>query len=143
MKLSQYTHFDVRSNILAPAELTRRIGVEPNMAVAKHSQSRGAVLRPKFHMWGVECRDPKLSVGQQIDQLVERLATARDAIRELTIDLNETFARLSVARYFGDEDGIGDSNGFGWYLSPEVLGFLAYVRADLDVDEYDLLDEEE
>lgn len=30
---------------------------------------------------------------------------------------------------------------FGWYLDDEVIDFLSYVRAHLNVDEYDMLDD--
>ena len=155
MKLKQYTHFTVRSQTLTPDELTQLIGVEPDKTTLRGSRVAETPERkpvPRAHMWDVECREYKLRVDDQIDAVLKRLTPAREAIRKLVIEHDDASARLSVARFFGDDEGEEEiSYGsddprqavrlFGWYLDREVLDFLSYVRADLDVDEYDLQDD--
>jgi Domain of unknown function (DUF4279) len=157
LKLKQYTHFAVRSQSLTPDELTELLGVQPDMTEARGSrvlQSVPGKPVPRAHMWDVECRDYKMSVDDQIGSVLKRLAPAREAIRKLVMEQDDANTVLSVARWFGDDDGVEqvtywsddpreDVLPFGWYLRREVLIFLAYVGAGLSVDEYDMLDDEE
>jgi hypothetical protein len=124
MKLRQYVEFGVRSETLSPEQLTERIGVEPDKVVVMGSRRQLPRPVPRSHRWIVRCDSAQLSVG----------------------------------RWFGDDDGeeeVGVVKGadgstlregvwlYGWHLDREVLEFLVDIGADLDVDEYDMLQVEE
>jgi hypothetical protein len=54
---------------------------------------------------------------------------------------------LHVVRYFNDPDqdpGTAKApNLFGWHLNRNVLDFLIATNAELDVDEYDMAQDED
>lgn len=155
LKLRQYSHFTVRSQTLTPDALTELLGVEPDITKVRgsgHPEPPDRKPVPRAHMWTVECRDGKLSVDDQIKAILERLVPAREAIRKLVVENDDANATLTIARFFGDEEGEEqvtywrddprtDVLPFGWYLDREVIDFLSYVRAHLNVDEYDMLDD--
>jgi hypothetical protein len=155
MKLKQYTHFTVSSQTLTPDELTQLLGVEPDTTRVRGSRVPETPDRkpvPRAHMWDVACREYKLSVDDQIGSVLKRLAPAREAIRKLVTEHGDANVTLSVARWFGGEEGEEqasyssddpreDVRLFGWYLDDEVIDFLSYVGAHLNVDEYDMQDD--
>jgi hypothetical protein len=154
LKLKQYSNFTVWSQTLTPDELTKLLGVEPDETRVRGSrwpEASGRKPVPRSHMWTVACRDGKLNVTDQIESVVRRLAPAREAIRAL-VEQEDATAMLTVARFFGDDEGEEqvtywsddprvDVLPFGWYLDSSVIDFLSYVRAALNVGEYDMLDD--
>jgi hypothetical protein len=154
MKLKQYTHFTVRSQTLTPDEMTQLFGVQPDATQLRGSRVQSVPGKPvpRAHMWDVECREYKMSVDDQIASVLKRLGPARDAIRKFVTEHDGANATLSVGRWFGGDEGEEqisywsddprqDVVLFGWYLNDEVIDFLSYVRAHLNVDEYDMQDD--
>jgi hypothetical protein len=159
MKLRQYVYFRVWSDTLDPETLTARIGIEPDeigVRGSRHSNAPKPV--PRSHSWEVRCDERGVTLGAQVEQVMARLAPAREAIRDLVAGEDDAHAQLKVVRWFGDEDGdeevgpIVDNTGsvvreglwlFGWHLDMAVLGFLVYVGAEVDVDEYDMLQDDD
>ncbi len=89
--------------------------------------------------------------------MMARITPVRATLRGLVAG-GDASAQLSVVRWFGDDDGeeeVGVVKGadgstlregvwlYGWHLDREVLEFLVDIGADLDVDEYDMLQVEE
>lgn len=131
MSLRQYVYFALISDSITAAEITAFVGVEPDET--RVSRQTG------HHRWKVVCREPALTVDQQIDRVVERLAPYAGRIAELGESVS---AVLQVVRYFNDDEehAASGANIFGWHLERDVLDFLAATGAELDVDEYDMTD---
>lgn len=157
MKLRQYVKFGVLSDTLDPGQLTSRIGVQPDEVRVKGSRHELPKPVPRSHWWIVRCDTRKVDVGAQVADVMARVTPARAALRELLAG-GDAEAQLSVVRWFGDDDGdeevgfVGGPDGsilregvslYGWHLDHDVLEFLADIGADLDVDEYDMLQVEE
>ncbi|WP_155371695.1 DUF4279 domain-containing protein [Catellatospora vulcania] len=153
MRLSQHVYFALKSEEVTAAEMTARLGIEPDRVSVRGSRLAHAVV-PRCHIWEVACREPDLTVDEQIDRVLERLLPAADRIAELTAGPGPAEERpivgvLQVVRVFkpteeGDEEPATSAlqeppekrNLFGWHLDGRVLDFLRRTHAELDVDEY-------
>jgi hypothetical protein len=142
------------------AQMTAVIGIEPDSISVRAARIPEMDL-PRRHRWNVECREPGLTVDQQIARVVTRVNPRLQKISELINELEREDppggAVFEVVRYLNESDNkkevlrekvssdtlskSEDSSGYdellGWHLSQDVLKFLQILRADLDVDEYD------
>lgn len=152
--MRQYAYFALFSERMPAAQMTGLIGVEPDSFGVRGARWRGPRVVPVAHSWRVECRDAGLTVDEQVERVVARLLPYQERIARLAARLAcdpGGGARLSVVRYFNDDEGEeevlsppdaplrkfpGQHQLLGWNLSARVLGFLVAVGADLDVDEY-------
>src|SRR5690349_18046286 len=135
MRVEQYSYFALKSLSVTAAEMTRRLGVEPDEVTVRGSRSIERDV-PRVHAWKIVRRSVE-AVDEQVQHLVDRLLSVRDELVRLTAD-PEIDAVMQVVRYFND-DGQADSEKapVGWGLQPPTIAFLADVRAWVDVDEYD------
>ena len=164
MRVRQYVHFDLRSLSVTAAEMTARLGIEPDEARLRGSRRLEPTVVPWAHIWKVECRQPGFRVDEQLAVLLDRLEPHVDAIATLAAALrtadglepgSRDSAQLSVARWFDVGDGEEEDDGLvtlddgrvleraggqhqllGWWLDRRTLEFLDAVRAELNVDEY-------
>jgi hypothetical protein len=149
MKIEQYAYFGIYSDEMPPDEITARVGVEPDHVAVRGSRIQDPP-RPVSHMWHVECREPGLTVDEQIARVVARVGPKRAAIRALVESSSDTGAVLRIVRYFDSDQGeeeeltvVGDLHKLtgqhqllGWHLSSDVLDFVRDVHAEIDADEY-------
>lgn len=155
MLVYQYVYFALTSTRVAAAEITARLGIEPDEVVIRGSRQLEPV-RPARHRWKVACRKRHLTVDQQIGQIVDRLFVHAGQIGELVAELDQVddvpdAATLQVVRIFEHPDGeeedltspaedlqklAGQHQLLGWHLDARTLEFLRLTRAELDVDEY-------
>jgi hypothetical protein len=142
MRAEHYVYFALKSDCVPAAEITARLGIEPDMVTVKGSR-RVDPPRPACHIWAVECRTSGLTVDEQIDHVLQRLLPAADLIGELAQDLDRIdqcpgSVVLQVVRYYEDDDPAApdERDLLGWHLDIRVIDFLARTRAALDVDEY-------
>ena len=104
----------------------------------------------RCHAWKIVRRSAE-SVDEQIQHIVDRLAQVHPRVVALVAE-GDVSPVLQVVRYFHHEQGVQASSEvasaerqprpLGWNLSLPVLEFLTSVRAMLDVDEYNLSDED-
>ncbi|GAA5103322.1 hypothetical protein GCM10023319_71050 [Nocardia iowensis] len=147
MKTRQYCYYALTSDTLSAAEITVRLGMEPDRVLVMGSRSPEHVI-PRCHAWEIVRRSDE-SVDAQIHGLVERLDPIRSKLVSLCAQ-DVVSSVLRVVRYFHDPDGIEAAPGgtsweqaqqwprpLGWHLSMPVLEFLSSTRTELDVDEYD------
>ncbi|WP_433685791.1 DUF4279 domain-containing protein [Nocardia sp. CA-119907] len=143
----------MRSTSLSAAEMTARLGLEPDRVLVMGSRSPERVL-PRFHAWQILRRSDE-SVDDQIQYLVDRLETVRAVLVSLCSD-DEVSPVMQVVRHFGDPDGVEAApdgiawdqaqqrpRPLGWHLPLSVLDFLVSTRTELDVDEYDSTDDDD
>lgn len=153
MSVDQYVYFALSSHVTSAAEMTAVLGLEPDETAVRGSRIPEPKAIPVLHRWKIVCRDPGLSVDEQIACVLERLPPHVDAIAALArlLDVEDPqgpSAVLEVVRYFNDEPvrqdhSLGDAPAeapklLGWHLGRDVLDFLHRTGAVLDVDEYDL-----
>lgn len=151
MRLHQYVYFALKSEEVSAAEITVRLGVEPDEVVVRGSSQTDPFVRPVCHIWKIVCREPNMTVDEQIDQVLGRLLPAADRIGELAAEPGRADERpissvFQVVRHFGDEgedsttpveqESPEQRNLFGWHIDARVLDFLRRTHAELDVDEY-------
>ena len=154
VRIRQYAYFALFSEHMSAAEMTGLIGVEPDSFGVLGARRHIPRAVPVAHSWRAQCRDAGLTVDEQVERVVARLLPYQTRIARLAAQLaHESVggARLSVVRYFNDDEGEdellsepdaplqklpGQHQLLGWHLSARVLGFLVTVGADLDVDEY-------
>ncbi|KJS61981.1 DUF4279 domain-containing protein [Streptomyces rubellomurinus] len=154
MFISQYAYFGLSSLNMSAAEMTAVLGIEPDEIAVRGSRFTEPKVVPVLHRWKIVCREPGLSVDEQVARVVARLEPYVDAIAALTRKLDAedcqggSSAVLEVVRMFNDEDGqdrlasappelIEGPGLLGWHLGRDVLAFLHATGAALDVDEYD------
>ena len=155
MIVSQYVYFALSSERVSAAEITARLGIEPDEIAVRGSRV-ASPPRPGSHRWKVACRKPGLTVDEQIDRIVDRLFDHAERIGELATELDAIDGEpgasvLQVVRVFehpdGEEEDLtgpvegleklpGQHQLLGWHIDARVLEFLRLTRAELDVDEY-------
>ncbi|SDT82100.1 protein of unknown function [Streptomyces sp. TLI_053] len=149
MPLRQYAYFALFSQHVSADEMTSQLGITPDEVSVRGSRFTEPKAIPASHRWKVVCREPGLSVDEQIARLLCRLRPHTARVAELVGQLANGGggAVLQVVRYFNDTDhdespshpdAPDTPNLFGWHLERDVLDFLAAVDAELDVDEYDM-----
>ncbi|MEU5529419.1 DUF4279 domain-containing protein [Micromonospora chersina] len=155
MLISQYAYFKLASAHVSAAEITARLGIEPD-EIRVRGDRLAQPPRPAAHMWQVVCRKPGLTVDEQIEQIVDRLYPHAERIGALAAELDRVdgepgASTLQVVRVFEHPDGeeedlTSPAEGFeklpgqhqllGWHLDGRTLEFLRLTGAELDVDEY-------
>ncbi|MER7457227.1 DUF4279 domain-containing protein [Micromonospora sp. NPDC126480] len=155
MIVSQYVYFALSSERVSAAEITARLGIEPDEIAVRGSRV-ASPARPACHRWKITCRKPGLTVDEQISRIVDRLFDHAERIGELAVELDAIDGErgasvLQVVRVFehpdGEEEDLtspvegleklpGQHQLLGWHVDARVLEFLRLTRAELDVDEY-------
>jgi hypothetical protein len=155
MLVSQYAYFALTSTRVSAAEITARLGIEPDEVVVRGGR-QAEPARPSTHRWRVACRKPGLTVDGQITQIIGRLFDHAERIGALAVELDRIdgcpgASVLQVVRVFehpdGEEEDLtsrveglqklpGQHQLLGWHLDARTLEFLRLTRAELDVDEY-------
>lgn len=150
MPLHQYAYFALFSRHVSASDMTSQLGITPDEVSVRGSRLTEPAVVPVHHSWRVVCRDPGLRVDEQITRVLDRLRPHTDRISDLAGRLAGTGggAVLHVVRYFNDTDdarsGADDApNLFGWHLGRKVLDFLSATGAELDVDEYDMAEDDD
>jgi hypothetical protein len=153
--MRQYVHFALTSRHISAAEITARLMVEPDEISVRGSRV-ATPATPACHAWTVVCRQPGLSVSEQLAQIVDRLRPYHDQI----VSLSETLAdqdpeyggaTLELVHYLDDGDSEGEAPSsaaarsqetadhdplLSWARDREVLEFLLATNLSIDLDVY-------
>ncbi|MCE7009590.1 DUF4279 domain-containing protein [Kibdelosporangium philippinense] len=149
MRTLQYCYFALKSTTMSAKDITNRLLMQPDEVMvmgSRHPEHRV----PRCHAWKIVRRSTE-SVDDQIQHLVDRLSPVHPRLVTLVTD-PDVSPVMEVVRYFHHEEGVqappdgslpmlGQPRPLGWSLSPLILQFLSSTRTTLDVDEYDLSDE--
>ncbi|MBL7499652.1 DUF4279 domain-containing protein [Frankia sp. CNm7] len=76
MRVRQYVYFALKSDGVSAAEMTARLGIEPDEVAIRGSRRAEPMIRPASHSWKVVCRQPYMTVDEQIDHVLDRLLPA-------------------------------------------------------------------
>ncbi|WP_169815490.1 DUF4279 domain-containing protein [Nocardia yamanashiensis] len=153
VKIRQYSYFELASPVVSAADLTIRLGVEPDQIEVKGSVGVRGRARG-LHSWRIS-DSVDGAVDEQIERLIARLAPGRAQLTSMASD-PEIESRLQVVRYFHDPDGVHYAPAgtpidgvrewprpLGWHLPVSVIEFLSSTATSLDVDEYDFSPDEQ
>jgi hypothetical protein len=161
MRIRQSAYFGIFSVTLTAADITGRLGVEPDVIAVLGSRDPQRSI-PRHHSWRVTSEQPGLTVADHLDIVVGKLEACAGAIGGVVEEIVSASpdavgvgAVLQVVRHFDDEEGEdeeisvleqpgggqlerlpGQHQLLGWRLSPGVIAFLGLTHAALDVDEY-------
>jgi len=155
VRIRQYAYFALRSRHVSAAEITARLGMEPD-EISVRASRHADPPRPACHAWKIVCREPGRTIDEQLGPIVDRLWPYLDQLVPLidelaTEDADYGGAVLRVVRYFDGEQGEeeelsapdaplrklpGQHQLLGWVLERKVLEFLLATNVCLDADEY-------
>lgn len=132
MGIEQYAYFSLSSLELSAAEIGDRIGLLPDEAVVRGRRQVEPPV-PVAHSWKITCRKPRMTVAQQVGNVLGRVEPFAERIRAL-VDSADVEAGLQIVRYFNNAAGQDDL--LGWHLDVDQLSLLSSMRAAIDADEY-------
>ncbi|MDG4791801.1 DUF4279 domain-containing protein [Micromonospora sp. WMMD1102] len=155
MRVHQYVYFALASRQVPAADITARLGIEPDEVKIRGSRRIQPPI-PASHTWRIVCRKPGLTVHEQINQILDRLHAHADRIGDLAAELDQIEGSpgssvLQVVRVLEHPDGEdedltspvegleklpGQHQLLGWHLDARALDFLRRTHAELDIDEY-------
>ena len=141
VSVKQYVYFALKSDVTSPDQVTARLGFQPDRVGVRGSRQASPPV-PATHTWAVECRKPRMTVDEQITEVLDRIRPIANGIRAL-VEPGEIEASLQVVRYFEIDEiepeapGEGRSESLlGWHLTIADLAFLVSIDADVHIDEH-------
>lgn len=153
MKISQRVYFDVSSETMPAADVTARLGVEPDRLQVRGSRRTQPPV-PALHSWSVHCHERGMALDAQISAVLARIEPVRERLLDLAASHKVSLC-LVIVRHLDDPDGEeerfdaaitsdgkllerlpGQHQLLGWSLTHEQLGFLASIRCSIWADEY-------
>ena len=148
MTLLQYAAFTIYSDV-GPDRISEALGVEPDQVSWRGSRSTDPVL-PVTNIWSVEAHGTT-QADELVAELLDRLEPLTDRLAVLAADGARRLG-ISLVRYFDTPSGTAealsrDTGGRftgaspeGFHLDLPLLTRMIAFGCDLDVDEYDSLD---
>ena len=149
MTLLQYAAFTIYSDVVAPDRISEALGVEPDQVSWRGSRSTDPIL-PVTNIWSVEAHGTA-HADELVAELLDRLEPLTDRLAVLAAD-GACSLGISLVRYFDTPGGSAealsrDTDGRftgaspeGFHLDLALLARMIALGCDLDVDEYDSLD---
>jgi uncharacterized protein DUF4279 len=122
------TRLRIFSDRLLPEEITARVGLEPDMAVAKGTYHGGKTIAAKRTEWQIESGlDRAEPLDRHVLLLLQKLAPLAEAIRSLSASsaCEVTFSCVVYA------DAVP-----ALYFEPQWIADIAKLGAALDIDLY-------
>lgn len=153
MRVRQHAYLLIRSDAVAPVEVTARLGLEPDRVKPRGSQAAGPPPRPRVHVWILGSGRPDdVPLEDHLDALLARLEPHVDRIGAL-VGAGHTTGALQIVRHFevGAEDdavldpgrgvdGLERLRGqhplLGFHLDHRLVRFADQARLTIDIDEY-------
>ncbi|MFI5933153.1 DUF4279 domain-containing protein [Actinoplanes sp. NPDC051494] len=141
VSVKQYVYFALKSDATTAEEITTRLGFKPDRVGVRGARQSSPPV-PATHTWAVECRKPRMTVDEQVTEVLDRIRPIANGIRTL-VEPGEIEAALHIVRYFevddlepeAAEDGPPESL-LGWHLTIADLAFLVSIDADVDISEH-------
>jgi hypothetical protein len=129
-------YFAVYSETVSAAEMTRRIGAEPDRSTVRGSRFVSPSVVPKTHAWDLLPRaDAESTLQEQLGDVLGRVRSYEARIAELC-DEGECGSVLRIVREF--RLMAEDADALGLALDAQDVAPLARVGAFVDISEYDL-----
>ncbi|MGH9126992.1 MAG: DUF4279 domain-containing protein [Acidimicrobiales bacterium] len=134
MRVEHSVYLIIKSEDIEPPEVTRLVGLAPDLAKAKHSRTiAGSVKVPRAHLWqidsGLDAYEP---IERHVEALTLRVAPYAQRIGAIVGARTKCF--LTIVRRYHTSPAPAPL-GFG--LDGGTVELLATMRAEVDIDEYD------
>ncbi len=150
MKIRQYAHFFVQSDILSPEQITAVLLIEPTSVSRRGSRSTEPPI-PKYNIWQYKAHGEG-RVDDLVTELVELLEPMADRLRTLMANDRSSIG-ISVMRSFAGLHGVEEDSGppglpehlvkmagqhqlLGLHLGVDLMRRLVALNCLVDVDEY-------
>jgi hypothetical protein len=129
-------YFAVYSETVSAAEMTRRIGAEPDRSTVRGSRFVSPTVVPRTHAWDLLPRaEAEGTIEEQLRDVLDRVRSHEAPIAELCAD-GECGSVLRIVREFRLTTEGADTLGLA--LDAQDVALLARVGAFIDISEYDL-----
>ncbi len=133
---SSSAYFAVFSESVSAADMTRRIGMEPDRSTVRGSRFASPTVVPRTHAWDLLPRaDPQSTIQGQLRDVLDRVRSYEAPIAELCAE-GECGSVLRIVREF--RLTAEDTDTLGLALDAEDVALLARVGAFIDISEYDM-----
>jgi hypothetical protein len=126
-------YLKIVSDTCTPDWITSKVGVEPDVAVAKGEIPPGSASRRplRWNRWELrETGGGSSNIDDLVSALYSRLTLVSDGLKSLPKDKCEM--ELVIVGYYSP----GDETSHGFHLDLEFVKLLAIIGADIDVDQY-------
>lgn len=127
------TSWEVRLRIVSEqrsvAELSALVGIDPDHSIERGTLRHGSSLPRRFSSWEIESRcEAMTDVADHVGDILERIVDRREKLRLVAAQVDGF--ELSIVGHFNPR--LDDNPGMN--LTSDHLGFLADVRASLDLE---------
>lgn len=150
MKILQYAHFDVGSDIYSPDKITAELLVEPTRVIWRGTRSTEPLI-PRTNLWQYRATGSG-TVDELVRELLDVFEPLADKLARLTAN-DDSWIVIGFMRSFDDPDGIDEDEGpsdlpdhlvrlsgqhqlVGFHLDVDLMARLVALRCALDFDEY-------
>ncbi|MEO0494389.1 MAG: DUF4279 domain-containing protein [Actinomycetota bacterium] len=150
MKIRQYAHFDIASDLYDPDAITAALLIEPTTVSWKESKSTEPPI-PRSHLWQYRATGDGC-VDDLVRELLGVFLPLRSSIEGLTAD-GACRVEIRFMRSFGDSEGEEEDEGpddlpdnlvripgqhqlLGFHLDTGLMAQLVSLGCSLDFDEY-------
>jgi Domain of unknown function (DUF4279) len=150
MKIHQYAHLDIGSDVYDPDQITLRLGPEPTSVSWRGCRSNEPMI-PKSNVWRF-----RASAIDRIDDLLTELIGALESVSGRLASLtagDASWVGVSIMRSFDDRQGVeeeltpagapiglvklpGQHQLLGFHLDVALLARFVSLGCSLDFDEY-------
>jgi hypothetical protein len=84
--MRRHLHFSIASRYMTAAEITVRVGIEPDEVAILGSLQQWPPI-PAAHAWTITCQNAGLDPDEQLVRILARLAPRMDTVLELCAEL--------------------------------------------------------
>lgn len=150
MKIRQYAHFDVGSDVFDPSQITAALLIEPTQVLWRGARSTEPML-PRTNLWQYRATGSGC-IDDLVRELVDVFEPLADRLRHLTGD-GAAWIVIRIMRSFDDPDGVEEDEGgddlsenfvkvggqhqlVGFHLDVALMARLVALDCALDFDEY-------
>lgn len=150
MRVHQYAHFTIGSDVFNPDQITAALLIEPTKTSWRGSRSTDPMI-PRTNLWRYRASG-ETGVDDLIRELVALFEPLSDRLLALTTD-EASWIEIGIMRSFDDPDGVEDDGGtgdlpenlvrldgqhqlLGFHLDTELMSRLLALGCSLDFDEY-------
>ena len=150
MRIHQYAHFHIGSDVLTPDQITATLLIEPTSVSWQGSRSTEPLV-PRTNRWQYKATGAGL-VDDLVRELLGVFEPLRAPLQELTAN-GACSIEIRFMRSFGDPDGVEEDEGLtdlpgnlvrlegqhqllGFHLDTNLMARLVELGCALDFDEY-------
>jgi hypothetical protein len=150
MRITQYAHFVVASDVFDPDDITGTLLLEPTSVSWRGTRSTDPMI-PRTNLWRYRARGEG-TLDELVRELVDLFEPLGDQLLTLTA-AKSTWISIAIFRSFDDPEGVEEDGGpddlppnlvrlegqhqlVGFHLDPALMRRLVDMNCSIDADEY-------